>query len=120
MALRFFFRADPPGRVPPGGPPGPARRRSRFHSDDPKGAPLRGEVAGLPPAVVVTADFDPLRDEGIAYFRLLQRAGVPVVGRVNLGLTHGADMAFRAAIPEAYTAAVRDIRGFAGALSSRK
>ena len=74
------------------------------------------DVQGLPPHVIAVNELDPLRDEGIAYFRLLQRAGVPVVGRVNLGVTHGADMAFRVAIPEAYQAAVRDIRGFAGSL----
>jgi len=77
------------------------------------------DVQGLPPHVIAVNELDPLRDEGIAYFRLLQRAGVPVVGRVNLGVTHGADMAFRVAIPEAYQAAVRDIRGFAGALQPR-
>jgi acetyl esterase/lipase len=74
------------------------------------------DVEGLPPHVITVNELDPLRDEGIAYFRTLQRAGVPVVGRVNLGLTHAADMSFRQAVMEAYKAAVRDIRGFAGDL----
>jgi acetyl esterase/lipase len=74
------------------------------------------DVEGLPPHVISVNELDPLRDEGIAYFRLLQRAGVPVVGRINLGLTHAADMSFRQALPEAYKAVVRDIRGFADTL----
>jgi acetyl esterase/lipase len=45
--------------------------------DDPRAAPLRGNLAGLPPACIVAADFDPLRDEGVAYARALEAAGVP-------------------------------------------
>jgi acetyl esterase/lipase len=74
------------------------------------------DVEGLPPHVITVNELDPLRDEGIAYFRTLQRAGVPVVGRVNLGLTHAADMSFRQAVPEAYRATVRDIHAFARSL----
>jgi cation diffusion facilitator CzcD-associated flavoprotein CzcO/acetyl esterase/lipase len=55
---------------------------------DPLAAPLRGRLAGLPPACVVAADFDPLRDEGVAYGEALEAAGVPVRFVRAKGHTH--------------------------------
>jgi acetyl esterase len=57
---------------------------------DPRVSPLLSKnMQNLPPSIVVTAEFDVLRDEGETYARRLQEAGVPVqLIRCN-GMTHG-------------------------------
>jgi acetyl esterase len=64
--------------------------RSPSDADVPYAAPLRAvSVAGLPPALIVTAEFDPLRDEGEQYGARLQAAGVPTTVHRYQGMIHG-------------------------------
>ena len=56
---------------------------------DPRMSPIRGNLNGLPPAFVITAEYDPLRDQGIAYAEALAAAGNEVTSRTYGGMFHG-------------------------------
>ncbi len=71
-----------------------------------RASPLQGEMHGLPPALVLTAGLDPLRDQGRAYAGRLIEAGVPVIFREAVGNIHGF-ITLRRAIPSS----VGDVAG---------
>ena len=78
--------------------------------------PLNAEtrdLEGLPPHVISVNELDPLRDEGLAYFRKLTKAGVTANSRTVNGTCHAGDVIFRGAIPEVYAASARDLSAFA-------
>lgn len=77
---------------------------------DPRVSPLKAaDVSGLAPAVLVTAGFDPLVDQGEDYARRLRAAGVPIVYRCYDHLVHGF-AAFTGVVPAA-DVACREIAG---------
>jgi acetyl esterase len=57
--------------------------------DHPTASPLQADLAGLPPAVVITAGFDPLCSEGAAYAKTLTEASVTTIYRNYAGAIHG-------------------------------
>jgi acetyl esterase len=75
------------------------------------------ELNGLPPHVISVNEVDPLRDEGLLYYRRLVRAGVPAVGRVVAGTGHGCDLLLGGYMPEIFNATIRDVSGFAKSLA---
>jgi acetyl esterase len=73
-------------------------------------------LTGLPPHVISVNELDPLKDEGIAYYRKLLHAGVRARGRVVLGTTHYGDVIFFRAAPDICDSTVSDIVTFASSL----
>jgi acetyl esterase len=71
------------------------------------------ELRGLPPHVISVNELDPLRDEGLGYWRRLVHNEVSAVGRTVAGTVHAGDVFFRAALPDVYASTIRDIHGFA-------
>ena len=77
---------------------------------DPKLSPLKAaDLTGLAPAVIATAGFDPLADQGEAYAKRLLEAGAPVAYRCYDNLAHGFT-AFTGVVPRA-DVACREIAG---------
>ncbi len=56
---------------------------------NPLAAVMQADLAGLPNMTVITAEFDPLRDEGEKFLLALRNAGVTATGRRYLGMIHG-------------------------------
>jgi acetyl esterase len=56
---------------------------------DPRLSPLHGDVAGLPPAYIASAGFDPIRDDAVAYADKLRAGGIPVALSRQSDLPHG-------------------------------
>ncbi|GDY32326.1 alpha/beta hydrolase [Gandjariella thermophila] len=88
--------------------PDPAQRTETTAS------PLRAspdELAGLPPALVITGEADPLRDEGEAYASKLRQAGVPVIAVRYEGIIHDFVMLNELADTQAARAAIAQAAG---------
>ncbi len=82
----------------------------------PYAAPLhRDRFAGLPPARVEIAEFDPLRDEGRLYAEAREKAGVPVKLRFVPGAIHGYDFVERSPTADrVFVERIEAIRRFLG------
>jgi acetyl esterase len=74
--------------------------RTAADADDPYASVLRADLHGLPPAFVITAECDPLRDDGEAYAEKLQKLGVRASYKRYPGMFHGF-MSFPEVLPEA-------------------
>ncbi|MBV9330633.1 MAG: alpha/beta hydrolase [Alphaproteobacteria bacterium] len=70
------------------------------------------DVKGLPPVVISVNECDPLRDEGIAFYRLLLKAGVPARCRQVMGTIHGTEI-FAITCPEISRETASSIANFA-------
>jgi acetyl esterase/lipase len=74
------------------------------------------DLRGLPPHVISLNELDPLRDEGLQYFRKLLLAEVSAISRTVNGTCHAGDCLFREAMPDVYMTTIRDIKAFADSL----
>ncbi len=86
-----------------------------FEARDPLAWPsfaTESDVRGLPPVVINVNECDPLRDEGVAFYRLLLASGVPARCRQIMGTMHGTEL-IPNLCPDVTHDAARDIAAFA-------
>ena len=86
-----------------------------FNAKDPLAWPgfaTEADVRGLPPVVISVNECDPLRDEGVGFYRLLLRAGQPARCRQVMGTVHGTEI-FSIACPEISRDTAADLARFA-------
>ncbi len=86
-----------------------------FESRDPLAWPLFAtvdDVRGFPPTVVNVNECDPLRDEGVNFYRLLLQAGVPARCRQTMGTAHATEV-FTSLCPDISRDTARDMAAFA-------
>ena len=76
------------------------------------GFATEADVTGFPPTVISVNECDPLRDEGINFYRLLLRAGVAARARQVMGTMHGTEI-FTVLCPEITRDTARDLAAFA-------
>jgi acetyl esterase len=74
------------------------------------------ELRDLPPHFIVVNELDPLRDEGLVYFRRLLRAGVSAASVTLQGTIHAAELNFPSQIPDITRLTVDQIVSFARSL----
>jgi len=89
------------------------------HASNPLAWPYHARnehLEGLPAHVISVNELDPLRDEGLAYYRKLLAAGVPAVAHTVHGTPHAGDVMFPDITPELYGNTLRSIYGFARSL----
>ena len=85
-----------------------------FNAHDPLAWPGfadESDVRGLPSVVISVNECDPLRDEGVNFYRLLLRAGVPARGRQVMGAIHATEI-IRMCCPDITRDTARDIAAF--------
>jgi len=75
------------------------------------------ELSGLPPHIISVNELDPLRDEGLAFYRKLVRSGNSAVARTVHGTNHAGDISFPDATPDLYNETLRSLCGFALSLA---
>jgi acetyl esterase/lipase len=90
------------------------------HASNPLAWPLAAQqqdLTGLPPHIISVNELDPLRDEGLAFYRKLIRAGVSAVARTVHGTPHAGDVSYPDVAPDLYQDTLRSLSSFAKSLS---